>query len=86
MHELAKALRPVLLTGEELTVKLVQEGREPGQAVGYLEDGTMIVVESAARQVGGEMRVTLMRVLQTMAGRLIFAQSADEASLARRAG
>ena len=86
MNELAKALRPVLLPGEELTVKLVQAGKEPGQALGYLEDGTMIVVENAARHVGGELRVTVMRVLQTVAGRLIFAQSADEASPARRAG
>lgn len=86
MNELAKALRPVLLPDEELTVRLVQEGKEPGKAVGYLEDGTMIVVENAARQVGGEMRVTVMRVLQTVAGRLIFAQPVGEVALARRAG
>lgn len=86
MNELAKALRPVLLPGEEMTVKLVQEGKEAGQAVGYLDDGTMIVVENAARQIGGELRVTVMRVLQTVAGRMIFAQPKGETPVARRAG
>lgn len=85
MNELAKAVRQVLLPGEEMTVRLVQEGKETGQAVGYLEDGTMIVVENAARHVGAELQVTVMRVLQTVAGRMIFAQPKGDPA-ARRAG
>ncbi len=86
MNELAKAVRQVLLPGEEMTVRLVQAGKEPGQAVGYLEDGTMIVVENAARQLGAELQVTVMRVLQTVAGRMIFAQPKGDPAAARRAG
>ncbi len=86
MNDLAKAVRQVLLPGEEMTVRLVQEGKEAGQAVGYLDDGTMIVVENAARQLGGEVRVTVMRVLQTVAGRMIFAQPKGDPASARRAG
>ncbi|MCG3150611.1 MAG: putative PIN and TRAM-domain containing protein YacL [Verrucomicrobiae bacterium] len=71
--ELAKALRPVILPGEKLHVKLVKEGREPDQAVAYLDDGTMIVVNRARRQVGHEIEVILDSVLQTSAGRMAFA-------------
>jgi uncharacterized protein YacL len=74
LHELAKALRPVILPGEKLTVKLVKEGREPDQAVAYLDDGTMIIVNRARRQVGQEVSVTIASVLQTSAGRMAFAE------------
>jgi len=74
--ELAKALRPVVLPGEKLTVKLVKDGREPDQAVAYLDDGTMIVVNRARRLVGQEIQVTIDSVLQTSAGRMAFAEVA----------
>lgn len=73
LHELAKSLRPVVLPGERLTVKLVKDGREPDQAVAYLEDGTMIVVNRGRRRMGQEIDVIIESVLQTSAGRMAFA-------------
>lgn len=80
LHELTKALRPVILPGEKLTVKLVKEGREAEQAVAYLDDGTMIVVNRARRQIGQEVTVTIASVLQTAAGRLAFAELTENKS------
>jgi uncharacterized protein YacL len=74
LHELAKSLRPVILPGEKLSVKLVKEGREAEQAVAYLDDGTMIVVSAAKRQIGRDVDVLIESVLQTSAGRMAFAQ------------
>jgi uncharacterized protein YacL len=74
VNQLANALKPALLPGEELSVKVVQPGKEPGQGVGYLDDGTMIVVEGGARYLDHETAVTVTRVLQTVAGRMVFAQ------------
>lgn len=74
VNELAEALRPVLLPGDGLHVALVREGKEAGQGVGYLEDGTMVVVQDAADAVGSEMDVEVTSVLQTSAGRMIFAR------------
>jgi uncharacterized protein YacL len=84
VNDLAKAVRPVVLPGEEIHVRVIQEGKEAGQGVGYLEDGTMIVVENGARSVGNEISVTVMRVLQTVGGRMIFAQPRAEVVDARR--
>jgi uncharacterized protein YacL len=84
VNDLAKAVRPVLLPGEEINVRVIQEGKEPGQGVGYLEDGTMIVVENGARAIGSELAVHVMRVLQTVGGRMIFAQPKGDAGEARR--
>ncbi len=84
MNDLAKSVRPVVLPGEEINVRVIQEGKEQGQGVGYLEDGTMIVIENGARHVGGELAVTVMRVLQTVGGRMIFAQPKGEVVDARR--
>ena len=84
INDLAKAVRPVVLPGEDITVRLGHEGKEAGQGVGYLEDGTMVVVENGARHVGTEATVTVMRVLQTVGGRMIFAQPKGEAEPARR--
>src|SRR5205823_6055271 len=67
--ELAKALRPVVLPGEKLSVKLVKEGRESDQAVAYLDDGTMIVVNRSRRHIGHEIDVLIESVLQTSGGR-----------------
>jgi uncharacterized protein YacL len=80
MNDLAKAVRPVVLPGEEITVRVIQEGKEQGQGVGYLEDGTMVVIESGSRHLGSELPVTVMRVLQTVGGRMIFAQPKGELS------
>ena len=74
INELANAVKAVVHPGEELTVKVIQEGKEPGQGVGYLDDGTMIVVEGGSRFIDQELSITVTRVLQTVAGRMIFAQ------------
>lgn len=79
LNELAKALRPVVLPGEKLTVKLVKEGRESGQALAYLDDGTMIVVHRARRLLGQEIDVVVSSVLQTAAGRMAFADPSNGA-------
>ncbi len=74
VNELVSALKPVFLAGEEMTVHIVKEGKEPGQGVGYLDDGTMTVVESARDSIGQMLKVTVTSVLQTAAGRIIFAR------------
>ncbi len=84
VNDLAKAVRPVVLPSDELTVRVIQEGKEPGQGVAYLEDGTMIVVENGVRYQGTEVTVTVMRVLQTVGGRMIFAQPKGEVIDIRR--
>ncbi len=78
LNELARALRPVVLPGEKLLVRLVKEGREPQQAISYLDDGTMIVVNQARRLIGQEVEVVIDRVLQTGAGRMVFANVVSE--------
>lgn len=72
INELANALKPVVFPGEQMQIKLLKEGKEHNQAVGYLEDGTMVVVEDARRLLGQEVKVTVTSVLQTQAGRMIF--------------
>jgi uncharacterized protein YacL len=84
VNDLAKAVRTVVLPGEEITVRVIQEGKEPAQAVGYLEDGTMVVVENGARHIGSELPVTVMRVLQTVGGRMIFGHPKGETAETRR--
>jgi len=74
VNELANALKSVVLPGEELQVHVIQEGKEMGQGVGFLDDGTMIVVENGQRYLDDVVDVTVTRVLQTAAGRLVFAQ------------
>jgi uncharacterized protein YacL len=74
VNVLADALKCVTLPGEELRVTLAREGKEPGQAVGYLDDGTMIVVEQGRRFIGAEADVVVAAVLRTAAGRMIFAK------------
>lgn len=73
INELANALKPVVLPGEEMTVTIIKEGKEPNQGVAYLEDGTMIVVEGARRRIGESLEVITSSVLQTVAGKMIFA-------------
>lgn len=72
LNELANALKPVVLPGEQMAVTLIREGKEAGQGVGYLDDGTMIVVDGGKSHVGEEVEVLVTSVLQTPAGRMIF--------------
>src|SRR6202011_4654724 len=74
INELANALKPVLLPGEELRVAVIREGRESHQGVGYLDDGTMIVIENGRRLIGETVDVAVTSALQTNAGRMIFAR------------
>jgi len=74
INSLANAVKPAVLPGEELHVKVIQEGKEAGQGVGFLDDGTMIVVEGGARLIDREVDLVVTRVLQTVAGRMIFGQ------------
>jgi uncharacterized protein YacL len=73
INDLANSVRPVVMPGDELVVHVIQEGKEPGQGVGFLDDGTMIVVEDGRRYLNSEQTVAVTRVLQTSAGRMIFA-------------
>ena len=73
INELANAVKPVLLPGEDIVIKIIQDGKELGQGVGYLDDGTMIVVEGGRQYMGSTVEVSVTRVLQTVAGRMIFA-------------
>lgn len=76
INSLAEAMRPVVLPGEQMNVLIIKAGESPGQGVGYLEDGTMVVVEQARDQVGQSIRLTVTSVLQTAAGRMIFGRQA----------
>lgn len=72
VNELSNSLRPTVLPGEEMAVKVIAKGKEKGQGVGYLPDGTMIVVENGERLVGKQVDTTVTRALQTVAGKMIF--------------
>ena len=78
INSLANALKPALLPGDSLRIKILTEGKEAGQGVGYLDDGTMVVVEGGSRLVGHELEVGVTRVLQTVMGRMVFAQVKPE--------
>lgn len=73
INELANAIKPVVLPGEEMMVKIVQAGKEKHQGVGYLADGTMIVVEGGDKLIGQEVKTEVTRIFQTVAGKMIFA-------------
>jgi uncharacterized protein YacL len=72
INELAEALKPVVLPGEELTIHIIKEGKEFGQGVAYLDDGTMVVVDNGKDHIGEKVQVAVTSVLQTTAGRMIF--------------
>ena len=72
LNDLANAMKPIVLPGEGLNVKLLKRGEEPGQGVGYLDDGTMVVAEQGAYHLGESVKLTVTSVLQTSAGRMIF--------------
>ena len=83
LHGLALALRPLVVVGDEVDLHLLKAGKEHGQAVGYLDDGTMVVTEHARERVGQECRVVVTSVLTTANGRLVFAKPAMGAGAAR---
>ncbi len=74
VNDLANAVKTVVLPGEPLDIQIIQEGKEVGQGVGFLDDGTMVVVENGKRLIGHTVTVTVTKVLQTSAGKMIFAQ------------
>ncbi|MDI6716274.1 MAG: TRAM domain-containing protein [Actinomycetota bacterium] len=78
LNELANSLKPVVLPGEEMFVGLVREGKEIGQGVGYLDDGTMVVVDGGKIHVGEEVEILVTSVLQTPAGRMIFGKMKEQ--------
>lgn len=77
VNELAQNLRPIALPGEALNIRILQKGSNRDQGVGYLDDGTMIVIEGGARFVGRVMPVTVTRMHQTVAGKMVFGQVKD---------
>jgi len=74
VNELAQQLRPEILPGEQATIKLVQKGSSQMQAVGYLDDGTMVVVNNGVKLIGKTIQVEISRSLQTAAGKMLFAE------------
>jgi uncharacterized protein YacL len=72
MNQLANALKPVVLPGETIRVQIIKEGKEHGQGIAYLDDGTMVVVDSGRQHMGRTVEVVVTSVLQTTAGRMIF--------------
>jgi uncharacterized protein YacL len=72
LNDLANAMKPVFLPGETIEVRIVKPGEEQGQGVGYLDDGTMVVIESGREHVNQTVRVAVTSVLQTSAGRMVF--------------
>jgi uncharacterized protein YacL len=77
VNELANAMKTPMIPGEEIEVKVIQEGKEKSQGVGYLPDGTMIVVENGAGFLGQKIKSRVSRVIQTVAGRMIFVQTTE---------
>lgn len=78
INELANAVKAVYLPGETLEVRVIQEGREQGQGIGYLDDGTMVVVQDGNEYIGKEIPTVVTKVLQTAAGRMIFSKPEDD--------
>lgn len=74
INELANAVKPIALPGEDMIVQVIKDGKENGQGIGYMEDGTMIVIEGGRRHIGENLNVTVTSILQTAAGRMIFAK------------
>jgi uncharacterized protein YacL len=77
VNELANAVKSVLLPGEILNIRVIQEGKESNQGVGYMDDGTMVVIENGQRNLNQQLNVIVTKVLQTAAGRMIFARPED---------
>jgi len=82
LNQLSNALKPVVLPGETMNIHVVKEGKENNQGVGYLEDGTMVVVDDAKRHLGNKIDVSVTSVLQTPTGRMIFSKVKDDKRVA----
>jgi uncharacterized protein YacL len=80
VNDLAAAMKAVVLPGEKMTVRIMRAGEEAGQGVGYLDDGTMVVVEQARGRMNEEVEIVVSRALQTSAGRMIFGRLSDSAT------
>ncbi len=78
INDLANAVKPVVIPGEDMQVVVIKDGKEHNQGVAYLDDGTMIVVEGGRSYIGQAITVTVTSVLQTSAGRMIFAKPKDD--------
>lgn len=78
INDLSNAVKPVYIPGESFDIEVIKEGEENQQGVGYLEDGTMVVIEDAINEIGNDITVTVTSVIQTSAGRMIFAQKGDD--------
>jgi uncharacterized protein YacL len=78
INDLANAVKPVVIPGEDMQVVVIKDGKEHNQGVAYLDDGTMIVVEGGRNYIGQAITVTVTSVLQTSAGRMIFAKPKDD--------
>jgi len=83
INDLANALKPIVLPGETLTVKIIKPGEEAGQGIGYLEDGTMIVAEQGRDHIGRDVTITVTSILQTSAGRMIFGRYDTDRNFSR---
>lgn len=81
INELANAVKPVVLPGEEMRIQIIKDGKESGQGIAYLDDGTMIVVEGGRKHIGETLDVIVTSVLQTAAGRMIFARQKNEGDI-----
>ncbi len=79
MNQLAMSLKPTMLPGEQMNVKVVREGKEHGQGIGYLDDGTMVVIDDARKYLGKAVDVVVTSVLQTTSGRMIFSKLKEQA-------
>ena len=79
LNELATALKPAILPGEQLSIRIVKDGKEYGQGVGYLDDGTMVVVDDSKKLMGKTVDVVVTSLLQTTSGRMIFAKLKEQA-------
>ena len=84
INDLANALRPVVLPGERMQVRVMKAGEEPSQGVGFLDDGTMVVVEGGRSHLGDDVELTVTNVLQTVTGRMVFGRLAENIAAARR--
>ncbi len=78
VNDLANAVKPVVLPGETLTIKIIREGQQTDQGVGYLDDGTMVVVENGLKRIGQDVEIVITGSTQTSAGRMIFGRPSDE--------
>jgi uncharacterized protein YacL len=72
INNLANALKPVVLPGEDMEVQVVKEGKDENQGIGYLDDGTMVVIENGGKMLGKKLKVNVTSVIQTNAGKMIF--------------